>query len=148
MKTAELKDTVTIYYTGRKQNGEIFDSATEEKPLRFELGEEGVLPDFSAAIVDMAEGERKEFTLVPAQAFGDKQPELVQALPRKSLGKGIDPKPGMILGMILERDGVQHQVPALVTEVGSDTVTVDYNHPLAGETLSYEVTVKTIEKRD
>ena len=145
MKTAQMKDTVTVCYTGRKQNGEIFDAATEENPLRFELGSEGILPEFAAAIIGMEEGESKEFTLSPDQAFGEKKSELVQTLPHNSFGDGITPKPGMILGMIVEKEGVQHKVPVLVTEVSNDMVTIDYNHPLAGETLFYQVTVKAIE---
>lgn len=146
MKTAKMKDTVTVFYTGRRTNGELFDAATEENPLRFELGSEAILKQFSAAIVGMAEGESKEFTLTPAQAFGDRRDELVQTLPRDSFAKDIDPKPGLILGMNIEKDGVQHKVPAVISKVADDVVTVDYNHPLAGETLLYQVTVKAIEK--
>lgn len=146
MKTAQMKDTVTVSYTGRRENSEIFGAATEKNPLRFELGSEGILTSFSAAIVGMKEGESREFTLTPPQAFGDRRDELVQTLPRSNFGKGIDPKPGMILGMNMEKDGVQHKVPAQVTKVAEDMVTIDYNHPLAGETLFYQVTVEAIEK--
>ncbi len=146
MKTAQIKDTVTVCYTGRRANGEIFDAATEENPLRFELGGEGILTDFSAAIVGMSEGESREFSLTPSQAFGPRKEELVHTLPRASFGKDIEPKPGMILGMNIEKDGVQLKVPAQITKVADDMVTIDYNHPLAGETLFYQVTVKAIEK--
>lgn len=145
MKTAQMKNTVTVYYTGRLENGEIFDAATEKNPLRFELGGEGILPGFSAAIIGMGEGESKEFVLSPDQAFGEKKSELIQTLPRSSFAKGINPKPGMLLGMTVEKEGVQHKVPAMVTDVSSDMVSIDYNHPLAGETLYYQVTVKAIE---
>ena len=145
METAKNNDRVVVTFTGTTEDGELFDAATEENPLSFELGSEVVIPAFSAAICGMGEGESKEFAVAAEQGFGQRLEELVRTLDKKSFGPTLDLKPGMLLSMTMEKEGTHHKVPALVTSVDDDQVTIDYNHPLAGKALRYKVTLLKIE---
>jgi len=146
MKTAEMKDRVVVSYQGTTAEGVLFDSATEETPLTFELGSEEILPAFSAAICGMREGEAKEFVVEPENAFGERLEELVQRLDRKKFGNAMELKAGIVLALTMEKEGKQHKVPAMITAVDEEQVTIDYNHPLAGQPLHYQVSLLKIEK--
>lgn len=142
-----MKDRVVVSYKATTADGVLFDSATEETPLAFELGSEEILPAFSAAVCGMREGETKEFAVDPENGFGERMEELVQRLDRKKFTNAMELKAGIVLGMTVEKDGKQHQVPAMVTAVEEEQVTIDYNHPLAGQALHYRVTLHEIEKK-
>ena len=145
MKKAEFGDIVTIIYDGVLSDGNIFDSSDDSGPLEFQIGSTSVLPGFEDAILDMTEGETKTIQLPQEQAYGPKNKELIQTVDRKNLSPDIDPKPGMILGLTMAKEGVDHKVPAIITDVAGDLITVDYNHPLAGQTLIFHLTLQSIK---
>ena len=146
METAKNKDRVVVAFAGKTEEGELFDTASEENPLCFELGNEAVIPAFSEAICGMREGESKEFVVAAEQGFGERLEELVLTMDKKNFAEGMALKPGMLLSMTVDREGTQHKVPALVTSVNDEQVTIDYNHPLAGKALRYKVTLLKIER--
>ncbi len=144
MKISE-HDSVTVVFTGKLPNGEIFESATADNPLSFRLGTECVLTAFEKALIGMAVNEKKLIKIAPEHAYGIRHKELIHVVPRRNFShNGL--AVGTVLGLKLDKDGQQHEVPALVTEVNDDSVTVDFNHPLAGLELIYEITVQAIEK--
>ena len=145
MATAASNDTVTVLFEGTLEDGTLFDSATDDNPLTFQIGGNVLLPAFQEAVIGMEEGETKTVTLSPDNAFGARKEELVQVIDRLKIGKNIDPKPGIVLSMAMEKDGTTHNVPAMVTEVTDTQVTVDFNHPLAGKALIYKITLKAID---
>ena len=145
MKKAQFGDIVTIIYDGVLSDGNIFDTSDDSGPLEFQIGSNSVLPGFEDAILDMTEGETRTIQLQQEEAYGPKNKELIQTVDRKNLSPDIDPKPGMILGLTMEKDGVGEKVPALITEVTDDRITVDYNHPLAGRTLIFHLTLQSIK---
>ncbi len=134
-------DTVRVVYEGKLENGEIFESSERSGPMEFQIGDNSVIPAFEKAVAGMKVGEKKDITLQPEEAYGPRREELVMSVARKNLGVGIDPRPGMILGMSVERDGQQEKVPAMVTGVTDDTVIVDFNNPLAGRTVTFTITL-------
>lgn len=140
-------DSVTVVFTGKLPNGEIFESATAEKPLSFRLGTECVLAAFEQALIGMAVNEKKIIKIAPEHAYGTRHPDLIHVVQRGNFSQN-DLDVGSVVGLKLEKDGQHHEVPALVTEVNDDSVTVDFNHPLAGLELIYEITVQAIEKND
>jgi len=146
MTQAKAGDTVTVTYEGYLENNDLFESSSEVGPLEFTIGQEQIFGGFESHMIGMAVGETKTFTLTPEEAHGPSQPELVHTLKRQALGDGTEISPGMILGMTMEKDGQPHKVPALVREVNDDQVTVDFNHPLAGQSLKYTVTMKSINE--
>ena len=142
MRTVQLNDTVTVLFEGRTPEGEIFDQASADRPLVFTVGDERIMPAFNAAVLGMHEGESKTFTLAPDEAFGPHLSELVQTVPRSRFPGEV--AVGAVVAMHLERDGARHKMPAQVIAVDEETVTVDFNHPLAGRPLTYRVTVQRI----
>ncbi|MCK5230447.1 MAG: peptidylprolyl isomerase [Desulfobulbaceae bacterium] len=145
MEKAQFGDIVTVVYDGVLNDGNIFDSSDDSGPLEFQIGSKSVLPGFEDAILDMTEGETRTIQLPHEEAYGAKNEELTQTVDRKNLSTDIDPKPGMVLGLTMEKDGTSHQVPATITQVTDDHITVDYNHPLAGQDLIFHVTLQSIK---
>lgn len=146
MQRVKKGDRVTIEYEGTLRGGQIFETTSDVGPLEFEVGDNEVLPAFEETIVGMAVGETRTLELSPEQAYGPRQEELVQSFAPTSFGEGIDPKLGMVLGMNVEREGKSERLPGLITEVGNDKVTIDFNHPLAGQTLIFKITLQEINE--
>ena len=146
MKKAQKNDRVTISYTGKLENGTIFQATTESEPLIITLGNLDVPPTLEQAIIGMLAGDKKLVKLEPDEGYGPRRKDLLQTLDRNVVNVGINPQVGMILSLNVEKDGQKHSVPATVVEVNNDTVVVDYNHPLAGHNLLYDITVISIEK--
>lgn len=146
MKRVEEGDYVGVLYEGLLGNNEVFESTTDTGPLEFQVGEGSVFAGFEKAILGMAENEQKTVDLQPEETYGPKRKELIHTLKRGALGEKISPSPGMLLGMTMEKDGKTLKIPAMVVEVEGDDVTIDFNHPLAGQVLTYKITVKSIKK--
>lgn len=148
MQKVKEGDYVTITYEGTLESGEVFESATEESPFEFTLGQKSVFPSFESGIVGMQAGETKTIKVDPKEAYGLRREDLVQTLDRSAFGEKADLQPGMIVGMTMEKDGQSHQVPAMIMVVDGEQITVDYNHPLAGQELLYKITLLTIAEAE
>ena len=144
---AKLGDTVIVVYDGLTESGEVFDSSQSSGPLEFTLGTGNVLPGFEENILGLSEGETKSFKLPPEDAHGLSNPELIHTFDKKGLKDHQNIKVGMVLGLNVDREGQQHQVPATVTSIDETNITVDFNHPMAGQTLTYKVTLKSITQQ-
>lgn len=144
MKRAKPGDLVSIEYQGVLENGEIFESTEEIGDLEFTLGTGSVMPTFELAIVGMSVNDTTDIVLQPKEGYGERQKELLQTIDKSTLGTKADLKVGQILHLNMEKEGKTHKVPATVIELADTSVTLDYNHPLAGHTLTYKVTVKKI----
>jgi len=136
MSNAKAGDTVKIHYTGTLDDGTQFDSSAGREPLQFQLGSGQVIPGFDSAVDGMAVGESKSVRIEPDQAYGERHEQLVQQVPRSALPEDLEPQVGM---------GLQSQSPdgqvmmLMVTEVADDSITVDANHPLAGQALNFDI---------
>ncbi|BBD08738.1 FKBP-type peptidyl-prolyl cis-trans isomerase [Desulfovibrio ferrophilus] len=137
MAPAKSGDTVRIHYTGKLEDGHVFDSSIErDEPFEFTLGSGNVIPGFDKAVTGMDAGEKKTFTIPVAEAYGERNAEMVFEFPKTELPGEVDPEAGMVLEAQGE-DGGQYRLT--VTEVNEDTVTLDGNHPLAGKDLTFEI---------
>ncbi len=136
MAKAKQGDTVKVHYTGKLEDGTIFDSSVDRDPLEFIIGQAQIIPGFEAAVLDMSPGEKKTTAIQPEEAYGSFQKERMLVVDRKELPPGIDPKVGQQLKMS-SPDGASMVV--LVAEVTEKSVTLDGNHPLAGKTLVFEI---------
>lgn len=135
-------DKVSIEYEGKLEDGTVFDSSkTQGKPMELEIGKKLVLPGFEKALMEMEEGEEKEFKLPSAEAYGQYKEELKQKFPREQLPKEHEPKVGMVL-MVKTQEG--QQFPAKIVEVTDKEIALDMNHPLAGKDLTFKVKVVSI----
>jgi len=139
-----LTDTVSISYTATLENGEVFEKVPASKPIHLSIGSGRVLKAVEASLLGMNPGETRTVHIQPEDAFGPHHDTLVHDIKRSVFDGKLDPKPGMILSLAVERDGKSEQVPATVLAVNSENVSVDYNHPLAGKVLTYTVTLHAI----
>ena len=136
MTQAKSGDTVRIHYTGTLDDGTQFDSSAGRDPLEFALGGGQVIPGFDNAVDGMTVGDSKTVTIPPEEAYGQRHEQLVQQVSRDALPDEIEPA----VGMQLQSQSPEGQVMMLVvTEVGDESITVDANHPLAGQALTFEI---------
>lgn len=139
--TAKKDDTVKVHYKGTLRNGEVFDSSEGREPLEFTLGAGQMIPGFEKGILGMQMEESKKIEIPAAEAYGERQEQLTQEVPRAQLPEEITPEVGLRL-MSQSPDG--QQIPLVVTDVKEESITVDANHPLAGQDLIFEVTLLSI----
>ena len=144
MRPAQLLDTVSASYTAATPSGEIVDSIPENKPVTLTIGSGQILKAVEACLLGMEPGQSRTVDIQPEDAFGTYHRSLVQEVPRSAFAGRIDPKPGMILSLTMEQDGQPQQVPATVLASGNESVTVDYNHPLAGKIITYTIKLHAI----
>jgi peptidylprolyl isomerase len=136
MSQAKDKDTVKVHYTGKLEDGSVFDSSTGREPLEFTLGTGSVIPGFDQGIVGMAIGETKTITITPDDAYGPLRKDLVIEVKKSDIPGEIDTSVGQRL-QIPQPEG--QPIPVVITEVTDETITLDANHPLAGKTLIFDV---------
>ncbi|HNP35489.1 MAG TPA: peptidylprolyl isomerase [Woeseiaceae bacterium] len=136
MQQAKNGDTVRIHYTGKLDDGTSFDSSAGREPLEFALGSGQVIPGFDNAVDGMKVGDSKTVTIPPDEAYGPKHEQLVQEVPKSALPPELEPEVGMQL-QSKAPDGQTMQL--MVTNVADNTITVDGNHPLAGQDLTFEI---------
>jgi FKBP-type peptidyl-prolyl cis-trans isomerase 2 len=133
---AQTGDTVTVHYTLKLDGGEVFDSSRDRDPLEFIVGSGQVIWGFDRAVRGMAVGESRQVRLEPEEAYGERRDDLILSVPAADVPKGLG-----------EGDRVQlvdKGVTATVMRVTYETVTVDANHPLAGEALTFDIELVSI----
>ncbi|NCF72038.1 MAG: peptidylprolyl isomerase, partial [Gammaproteobacteria bacterium] len=136
MSQAKSGDTVKIHYTGTLDDGTEFDSSAGREPLEFALGGGQVIAGFDNAVDGMSVGENKTVTIPPGEAYGDRHEQLVQEVPKTSLPEDMQPE----VGMQLQSQSPDGQIMNLViAEVADESITVDANHPLAGQALTFAI---------
>jgi peptidylprolyl isomerase/FKBP-type peptidyl-prolyl cis-trans isomerase SlpA len=133
---AKEGDEVQVHYTGKLEDGTVFDTSQDGEPLSFTIGENRVIPGFESAVVGMEPGDTKTTEIDPEQAYGEHRDDMVMELDREQIPDDVEPEVGQQLQLRLENG---QTVPVLITALGEDTVTIDANHPLAGRTLIFEI---------
>ncbi|MDH5758408.1 MAG: peptidylprolyl isomerase [Gemmatimonadota bacterium] len=136
MSQAKKGDTVHVHYTGRLEDGTVFDSSDGRDPLEFTLGEGRVIQGFEDAVSGLSVGATTETRIPPEMAYGHRSEEMVLTIPRGELPDDMDPAVGDVLEMTTE-DG--QSVPVAVTVAAEDSIEVDANHPLAGKVLIFDL---------
>lgn len=138
----ENGDTVAVRYTGRLDSGEVFDSNVGGEPLHFEVGAQHVIPGFERAVLGLAVGESRTVRIPPEEAYGARDDRLVTKLSRK-LFEGSDLEVGQHLDLEDSEGNVHH---ADVVSFDDESVTVDLNHHLAGQALTFDIQVEDIDR--
>ncbi|MCE5198372.1 MAG: peptidylprolyl isomerase [Armatimonadota bacterium] len=136
MAEAKQGDRVKVDYTGKLQDGTIFDSSDGREPLEFTIGGGQVIPDFESALVGMNPGDKKTVQIPATRAYGARRDDLVLEVGRDQFPEDIKPEVGDQL-QLRQPDGMSAVVT--VTEANDQSVTLDGNHPLAGEDLTFDV---------
>lgn len=141
MPQAKQGDTVKVHYTGKLDDGTVFDSSQEREPLEFTIGTGTIIPGFEQAVIGMSPGESKTEVIPPDRAYGPYLEEMVLQIERQQLPAELDPEVGQQLQLEHPTGEV---IPVIITDVSSSTVTLDANHPLAGEDLTFDIQLVAI----
>jgi FKBP-type peptidyl-prolyl cis-trans isomerase 2 len=142
MKEAQVGDLVRVHYTGKLMSGEVFDSSKDRDPLEFTLGNQELLAGFEEGVVGLKPGESKSVTLEPEEAFGDRREDLVLEVAKNEFPQHINPSVGLQLRLT---NSSGDALTAVITEVGKESVTVDGNHPIAGQTVVFDIELLEIK---
>ncbi len=137
MESVKQGDKVRVHYTGKLQDGTVFDSSVErEEPIEFSIGEGRVIPGFEQAVVGMSPGDSKVANIPAGEAYGDHRPEMVVSVDRQQIPSDLNVQVGQQLQI---RQGDNQTIPVIVTDVSDAKVTLDANHPLAGQDLVFDI---------
>jgi peptidylprolyl isomerase len=136
MTQAKQGDTVKVHYTGRLADGSTFDSSAETEPLKFTLGTGQVIPGFEGAVVGMEPGDTKTTTIPAGEAYGPYDDDMLLEVERTQFPAEMDPQVGQRL-QVRQADGETFSV--VVAGVEAESITLDANHPLAGQDLTFEI---------
>lgn len=142
MSQASAGNKIAIHYTGTLADGSVFDSSEGREPLSFTMGEGQIIPGLESALDGLSEGDEKTVTVPADDAYGQKNPQAVQQVPRATIPDNIP----LDLGTQLQMQTPDGQaIPVTVAEVTEEHVLLDANHPLAGKDLTFEVKVVSVD---
>jgi FKBP-type peptidyl-prolyl cis-trans isomerase SlyD len=138
----DKNSVVAIQYTLTNDEKEVLDSSEGREPLVYLHGADNIIPGLEAALVGKKEGDAVNVTVAPEEAYGPFYQERLQEVPREAFGEHQDLAPGMVFRAQTE-DGEEQVV---ISEVTETTVTVNGNHPLAGQHLTFDVTIESVRE--
>ncbi|HBQ61662.1 MAG TPA: peptidylprolyl isomerase [Balneolaceae bacterium] len=136
MSKVKSGDTVKVHYTGKLEDGSVFDSSADRDPLEVTLGEGKLIPGFENAVVGLEVGDKTTASIESADAYGDRRDDLEVTIEREQLPEDIEPQVGMQL-QLNQPNG--QPVPVQVTKVEDENIIIDANHPLAGKDLTFDI---------
>lgn len=136
MQAVKNGDTVKVHYQGRLTDGTMFDSSEGRAPLEFKVGAHMVIKGFENGVLEMTPGEKKTIHIPVDQAYGPKNDEMIMEFPKANIPPDLNPEVGMELQM---SNPEGHVFQVRVAAVGSEFITLDANHPLAGQDLVFDL---------
>ena len=141
MQQVKHGDTIQVHYHGKLNDGSTFDSSEGRNPLEFEVGSGMVIPGFDAGVTGMTIGEKKTIVIPAEEAYGPRMDDMIMEFPKVQFPPDMVPEVGMQLNM---SNGSGQQFPVRIVEVKEEVVVLDANHPLAGETLNFDLELVAI----
>lgn len=132
---------LTIHFSLALRDGSVIDSNFETKPASFELGDGNLLPGFERCLLGMRAGQRESFVILPEQGFGQKNPNNIQTMPRSTFAPDMELAEGLVVSFA---DAQKAELPGVIKAFDAQEVTVDFNHPLAGEDIIFDVQIVTV----
>lgn len=142
MKKAETGNSITVHYTGKFEDGQVFDTSLTEgrEPLTTVLSDEtNLIKGFTEALYGLTEGEKKTVELTPADAYGEVMEDLISNVPLENMPEGVK------VGDMLQAQGPNGVFNVVVVDVNETTAKVDANHPLAGKKIIFDLEVVSID---
>ena len=138
MAEAEAGQTVRVHYSGKLEDGTVFDESSGDAPFELTIGEGNSLPAFEQALIGMAPGDTKTVSLAAKEAHGPHSPDLVRKVDRSQIPRAEELKVGTRISATLLGG---HRAYMRIVDISDEIVTVDLNHPLAGKDLIYEISM-------
>ncbi len=132
---------VTLHFALHLENGDTVDSTFDKAPATFTVGDGNLLPGFEAALFGFKAGDRRSLSIAPENAFGQPNPQNVQIMPRAQF-TDMELSEGLL---VIFNDAANTELPGVVKQFDDDQVTIDFNHPLAGKTLNFEVEILEVK---
>jgi peptidylprolyl isomerase len=139
MAQVKAGDTVYLHYTGRLEDGTVFDETGDNDPIEFVAGQGQLIEGVENAVLGMSTGEKKTVTIAPDQGYGPRRDDLVEKVPIDALPDDVE------VGDELTAESEDGKVHLWVTEMSAAEATLDANHPLAGETLTFDLQVHSVQ---
>ncbi len=141
MQQVKAGDTVKVHYHGRLTDGTTFDSSSGREPLEFQVGSGQVIKGFDDGVSGMEVGEKRTIQIPVDDAYGQKEENMIVEFPKSNFPPELTPEVGMSLNMT---NGSGQVIPVTIVEIKEDSVTLDANHPLAGQDLIFDIEVVEI----
>lgn len=140
--SVQSDSAVLVHFTLKLEDGSVAESTRAGgKPALFRLGDGSLSEGLEQHLLGLKEGAKTDFTLQPEDAFGTISPDLIQYFSRREFIDAGEPEPGAIM-LFTAMDG--SEMPGVIREVNGDSITVDFNHPLAGQTIHFDIEVLDI----
>ena len=128
---------VTLHFALKLDNGDVVDSTFDKNPATFKVGDGNLLPGFEQAIYGLKAGDKRSLPISPEQGFGQGNPQNIQVMPRSQF-QDMELSEGLL---VIFNDAANAELPGVVKAFDDSQVTIDFNHPLAGKALSFEVEI-------
>ncbi|MEH6498024.1 MAG: FKBP-type peptidyl-prolyl cis-trans isomerase [Pseudoalteromonas distincta] len=128
---------VTLHFTLKLPNGDVIDTTTDKTPATFKVGDGSLLPGFEQSLFGLKAGDQRSFDIEPERGFGPGNPQNMQTVPRDQFNE-MDLEPGLL---VIFRDAAGGELPGVVKTIHDTTVDVDFNHPLAGKVITFDVEI-------
>ncbi|MGG5872458.1 FKBP-type peptidyl-prolyl cis-trans isomerase [Pseudomonas peli] len=128
---------VTLHFALKLDNGDVVDSTFDKKPATFKVGDGNLLPGFEQAIYGLKAGDKRSLSISPEQGFGQGNPQNIQIMPRSQF-QDMELSEGLL---VIFNDAANAELPGVVKAFDDSQVTIDFNHPLAGKALSFDVEI-------
>jgi peptidylprolyl isomerase len=141
-QTVQIGDTISVNYIGKLESGEVFDTSEGKQPLTFTVGSGQLIKGFDNAVIGMTTGDKKSVNLSPEDGYGARRDDLIINIAKDNVPEDMQLNIGMAV-QLTDQSG--NPIPATVTEIGDETVTLDVNHPLAGKVLVFDIEIVRIE---
>ena len=141
MRKIQSGDNVKVHYTGKLEDGSIFDTSLTEgrEPLETTLGQGQLIKGFESGLIDMSEGEKKTVEIESDKAYGDVNSQMVIDVPKTQFPEGVE------VGQMLQGMGPQGPINVKILEINEETIKIDGNHPLAGKKLIFDLEVVSVQ---
>lgn len=135
-----LYDVYRLHFTVKLPGGEVVDSTSGKSPATFTVGDGSLLPGFEQSLFGLKAGDQRSFEIEPERGFGPGNPQNIQTVPRGQFNE-MDLEPGLL---VIFQDAAGGEMPGVVKTVHETTVDVDFNHPLAGKTITFDVEIISV----
>jgi FKBP-type peptidyl-prolyl cis-trans isomerase SlpA len=139
------KSRLAIQFALKLRDGSVVDSNFDAQPAEFVFGDGSLLPGFERCLLGMAAGQRESFVVKPEQGFGQANPNNVQVMPRATFAEAMNLAEGLVVSFA---DAQKAELPGVITAFNDTEVTVDFNHPLAGQEIIFDVLVVSLESAE
>ena len=134
--------TVTLHFSLKFEDGSVVDSNFDKDPATFTVGDTSLLPGFERTLFGLKEGDERSFQVLPEQAFGTPNEQNVQVMPRSQFDDSMELDYGVL---VIFKDAAGGEMPGVIKEFNDQQVTVDFNHPLAGKTITFDVKIVKVQ---